>query len=194
MNKYRATPERLSTLSDAIFAIIITILVLNLRTPESASMEALLSLWPQGLSYAVSYLLLAIVWVNHHYLFRYAAHATPRLLWGNFAHLFAVSMVPFATSWIAKTRLGAIPVALYAGIFVVINATYLILYWEAVEWRAPGNLSPRVRKMLKMRSMATLLVFACAAVAALRWPIAGMSLICLCLLFYLRPEAPGVNS
>ena len=76
----------------------------------------------------------------------------------------------------------------------MINATYLVLYWEAVERRAPYKLSPRVRKMLKMRSMATLLMFACAAVVALRWPIAGMSLICVCLLFYLRPEAPGVNA
>jgi uncharacterized membrane protein len=194
MNKHEATPERLGTLSDAIFAIIITILVLNLKMPGSASLQALLSLWPQGLSYAVSYVLLTIVWINHHYLFRYAVHATPRLLWGNFAHLFAVSVVPFATSWIAETRLGAIPVALYAGIFVMINATYLVLYWEAVERRAPYNLSPRVRKMLKMRSMGTLLVFACAAVAALWWPIAGMSLICVCLLFYLRPEAPGVDA
>jgi uncharacterized membrane protein len=189
-----ATPERLGALSDGVFAIIITILVLDLRAPKSASIQAILSLWPQGLSYAVSYLLLAIVWVNHHYLFRYAALATPRLLWGNFAHLFSVSLVPFATSWIAETRLGAIPVALYAAIFVVINATYLILCWEAVDRAEQEDLSPHVRQMMRRRARATLLVFACAAVVALWWPFAGMSLICLCLLFYLRPEAPGADS
>jgi hypothetical protein len=94
MSKHEATPERLGTLSDAILAIIITVLMLNLKAPGSASLQDLLSLWPQGLRYAVSHGLLTIVWINHHYLFRYAVHATPKLLWGNFAHLFAVSVVP----------------------------------------------------------------------------------------------------
>jgi hypothetical protein len=57
------------------------------------------------LSYAVSYLFIAIVWVNHHHLFNYAELATQRLVWFNFAHLFSVSLVPFATVWIAETRL-----------------------------------------------------------------------------------------
>ena len=76
----KPSAERLSVFSDGVFAIIMTILVLELRPPEeAASFEALLPLWPAALSYAVSYLFLAIVWVNHHHLFRYAEVATPRL-------------------------------------------------------------------------------------------------------------------
>jgi uncharacterized membrane protein len=178
-------------LSDGVFAIIITILVLDLKAPHSASFDALLSLWPRGLSYAVSYLFLAIVWINHHYLLRFAPLATPRLLWGNFAHLFMVSLVPFATAWIAETELRAIPVALYAAIFLLVNATYLLLCAEAVDRPAHEDIPLHVRKIMRLRSTLTLGAFAVAAIVALRFPLVGMVIIVLCLLFYLRPEAPG---
>ena len=77
----RATPERLSVFSDGVFTVLITVLVLELRPPELPTFRALLLLWPTWLSYAVSYLFIAIVWTNHHYLLRYATVATPRLLW-----------------------------------------------------------------------------------------------------------------
>ena len=126
-------PDRLSGFSDGVFAVIITILVLELKPPQSPSFAALSSLWPTALSYAVSYPFIAIVWINHHHLFRYADVATGRLIWGNFAHLFAVSLMAFSTAWIGKTDLAAIPVSLYASVFVVVNATYLLLYVEAID-------------------------------------------------------------
>src|SRR5262245_60046229 len=76
----RPTPERLSAFSDGVFAVLITVLVLDLRPPEQPTFKALMLLWPTWLSYAVSYLFIAIVWINHHYLLRYATEATPRLL------------------------------------------------------------------------------------------------------------------
>jgi uncharacterized membrane protein len=100
MAEQRATPERLGAFSDGVFAVIITIMVLDLRPPSGATLAALLPLWPAALSYAVSYLFIAIVWVNHHHLLRFAEHATPRLIWVNFAHLFMVSLVPFSTAWV----------------------------------------------------------------------------------------------
>ena len=72
----RRTPERLSLFSDAVFAVLITVLVLDLHPPELPTFKALLSLWPRWLSYAVSYLFIAIVWVNHHHLLHYATEAT----------------------------------------------------------------------------------------------------------------------
>jgi hypothetical protein len=89
-----ATPERLNAFSDGVFAVLITVLVLDLRPPEAPTFEALLKLWPNWLSYAVSYLFIAIVWVNHHYLLRFAEETTSRLLWFNFAHLFSMSLLP----------------------------------------------------------------------------------------------------
>src|ERR1700760_440831 len=95
----RATPERLSTFSDGVFAVLITVLVLDLHPPEVPTAAALLLLWPTWLSYGVSYLFIAIVWINHHYLMRYATEANSRLLWFNFAHLFAMSLLPLSTAW-----------------------------------------------------------------------------------------------
>jgi hypothetical protein len=108
---HRATPERLSTFSDGVFAVLITVLVLELRPPEIPTFNALLALWPTWLSYAVSYLFIAIVWTNHHYLMRYATEATSRLLWFNFAHLFSMSLLPLSTAWMAVSKLAPEPVA-----------------------------------------------------------------------------------
>src|SRR3954468_8946176 len=132
----RATPERLSAFSDGVFAVLITVLVLELRPPELPTFEALLLLWHTWLSYAVSYLFIAIVWINHHYLMRYATEATPRLLWFNFAHLFSMSLLPLSTAWMAVSRLGREPVSFYAAVFVLVNATYIGLIWELIDREA----------------------------------------------------------
>jgi uncharacterized membrane protein len=177
----------MNAFSDGVFAVIITILVLELHSPREATFGALLELWPTAISYTISYIFIAIVWVNHHHLLRFPDAATQRLIWGNFAHLFAVSLIPFATAWVATTRLGAAAVAFYAGDFFLVNVTYLLLCLEAVDRSAPHKVEPRVRSMMRMRSFATLAAFAAAGIVALRYPIAGMVLICLCLLGYLSP-------
>lgn len=187
-------PDRLNAFSDAVFAVIITILVLALRPPSSASFGALVSLWPTAVSYAVSYLFIAIVWVNHHHLLRYASVATPRLIWVNFAHLFPMSLMPFSTAWIADTKLAAAPVACYAAVFVLVNVTYLVLCFEVVDRPDTREVSPRARRMMRVRSWVTLAAFSSAAILALKYPLGGMALICLCLIFYIRPEAPGVRA
>ena len=186
-----STPERLIVFSDGVFAIIITILVLELHAPETASFAALAELWPTALSYAVSYLFLAIVWVNHHHLLRYADQATPRLIWVNFAHLFSMSLLPFSTAWMARSELAPVPVAVYAGVFFLVNATYLLLIRELVD--RPEHHDEHTRRMMRARSMATLGVFAVAAIVALEWPFWGLGLCCACLALYVRPEAPVIR-
>jgi hypothetical protein len=86
--------------------------------------------------------------------------------------------------------LGAIPVAFYAGDFLLVNVTYLLLCMEAVDRSAAHKVEPRARSMMRMRSLATLVGFAAAGVVALRYPIGGMAMICLCLILYLSPAAP----
>ncbi|AQT79658.1 DUF1211 domain-containing membrane protein [Mycolicibacterium litorale] len=191
MTTRQTTPERVSLFSDGVFAVLITVLVLELKAPESVTLAALLPMWPTGLSYAISYFFIAIVWVNHHHLFSYAQQATPRLIWWNFAHLFAVSLIPFTTQWIAQSRLAPTPVAVYAGVFVVVNVTYLALCWEAVDRSSHLDITSRVRRMMRMRSFVTIGVFTAAALIAVRWPWAATGLICACLVGYLRPDIPG---
>ncbi len=113
--------HRLSAFSDAVIAVIITIMVLELKAPDNQTLSELWPLWPTAISYAVSYLFIAIIWINHHYLMRSVDSLTPRLIWINFAHLFMVSLLPFATAWIARTQLSSAPVAFYAAIFVCVG-------------------------------------------------------------------------
>jgi uncharacterized membrane protein len=184
----RATPERLSLFSDGVFAVLITVLVLELRPPERPTFEALLALWPTGLSYAVSYVFIAIVWTNHHYLMRFADQATSSLLWFNFAHLFSISLLPLSTAWMAVSRLAPQPVSFYAAVFFLVNLTYLALTWELID-RTPGEKAPaKVSKILRVRSLTTLCLFGVAAVVALRYPLVGLGICICCLVAYLRPE------
>jgi len=189
----RRTPERLSAFSDGVFAVLITILVLDLRPPELPTFKALLSLWPTWLSYAVSYLFIAIVWANHHHVMRYATEATPRLMWFNFAHLFSVSLLPFSTAWMAVSRLAPQPVAFYAAVFFLVNATYIALIWELIEPAPLSEVSPKERRIMRFRSRVTLIVFGAAAVVALIYPLVGLGM-CICSLsVYLKPEPPGAR-
>src|SRR5438034_6469109 len=187
----RATPERLSMFSDGVFAVLITVLVLELRPPERPTFEALLALWPHWLSYAVSYLFIAIVWTNHHYLMRYADEAAPRLLWFNFAHLFSMSLLPLSTSWMAVSKLAPQPVAFYASVFFLVNATYICLIWELVGRTPVDEVSRRVRRIMGFRSIATLCLFGVAAVVALKYPLVGLGICISCLIVYLKPDPPG---
>jgi|SRR5690348_4812495 len=186
----RATPERLSAFSDGVFAVLITVLVLDLRPPALPTFKALLLLWPTWLSYAVSYLFIAIVWTNHHYLMRYATEATPRLLWFNFAHLFSMSLLPFSTAWMAVSELSPQPVAFYAAVFFLVKATYICLIWELVERTPAKDISPSVRRIMRFRSITTLCLFGAAAVVALKYPLAGLGICICCLIVYLKPEPP----
>jgi uncharacterized membrane protein len=188
----RATPERLSAFSDGVFAVLITVLVLELRPPERPTFDALLALWPTWLSYAVSYLFIAIVWANHHYLMRYAGEATSRLLWFNFAHLFSISLLPLSTAWMAVSKLSPQPVAFYAATFFLVNLTYIALIWELIE--PSSTPATKARAIMHARSLITLCVFGAAALVALKYPIAGLVMCIGCLVLYLRPEPPWATS
>jgi len=189
----KATPERLSAFSDGVFAVLITVLVLELRPPESPTFAALLALWPTWLSYAVSYLFIAIVWANHHYLLRYATEATPSLLWFNFAHLFSMSLLPLSTAWMAVSELAPQPVAFYAAVFFLVNATYIALIWELIGRTPIDRISPTVRRVMRFRSITTLFLFGAAAVVALKYPLVGLGICICCLIVYLKPEPPGAR-
>jgi uncharacterized membrane protein len=174
----RPTPERLGAFSDGVFAVIITIMVLELKPPPQPSFAALLPLWPTVVSYAVSYLFIAIVWVNHHHLLRFAGHATPRLIWWNFAHLFAVSLVPVSTAWVAVTHFAAAPVAVYAAVFVMVNSAYVAFVWEVLaQAEVQKKVSPRMRQVTRVRSVVTLGIFAIAMVISVKFPLWGFGLV-----------------
>src|SRR5258707_10913884 len=159
MPQRRSSVERLGAFSDGVFAVIITIMVLELKPPEHPTFAALAPLWPTALSYAARYAFIAIVWMNHHHLLRFNDDPTPWLIWINFVHLFMVSLVPFATAWVATTRLAAVPVFVYAAVFVLVNLAYIPFEWHALASAPVEEISARTRRFAKVRSSVTLGTF-----------------------------------
>ena len=193
MPQRRPTVERLGTFSDGVFAVIITIMVLELKPPEHPTFAALLPLWPTALSYAVSYQFIAIVWLNHHHLLRFTDYATPRLIWINFVHLFMVSLVPFSTAWVARTRLAAVPVFVYAGVFVLVELAYLQFEHHALSQAALQEISQQTRRRARIRSLIAFGLFLTGMLGSLKFPLCGFGLVCCAVLLYLRPEPPWIR-
>ena len=191
MREEKTTADRLAAFSDAVFAVIVTIMVLELKAPDQPGFPALWPLWPTAISYAVSYLFIAIIWVNHDYLMRFVGRPTLRLIWINFVHLFMVSLLPFATAWIARTQLASSPVVFYAGLFVCIDIAYNVFEREVLVRADATRVSKRTRRMARWRSLVVLSMFAIAMLVAFVAPRLGFGLICGALILHLRPEAPG---
>ena len=105
--------NRLESFSDGVLAIIITIMVLELKQPAGENWNDLLALWPTLMAYAVSYLFVAIYWVNHHLIFQKTAKVNLKILWCNIAWLFVMSFIPFATAWVGSYPSSWAPVSLY---------------------------------------------------------------------------------
>jgi uncharacterized membrane protein len=183
-------PERIYAFSDGVFAIIITIMILELKSPESATFHALFELWPTWLGYGVSYLFIAIVWINHHFLMRFAHTAKVRLMWVNFAHLFCVSVIPFLTKWVSETRLAPVPVAMYAFDFILVNITYLMLVFETVCDDTVRSMTAKARYLIHLRFGITLGVFTIAMIVAFWLPYISFALIVGCLVLYIKPDVP----
>jgi uncharacterized membrane protein len=188
----KTTPERLTAFSDAVFAVIITIMVLDLKPPAEATLKALLPLWPAALSYAVSYLFVAIIWVNHHHLFQFIHEATLQVIWWNFAHLFMVSLVPAATVWMAATRLAAAPVFIYGLVFVLVETAYIAFERVAFSQARDTDITPRLRRIATIRSCLALGMFLVATAISFWSPLSGFALICCVLLIYLSPRVPDL--
>ena len=185
----KITAERLIAFSDAVFAVIVTVMVLELKAPEEAGFSALWPLWPTAISYALSYLFIAIIWINHHHLMRFVGPPTAALIWINFIHLFLVSLLPFSTAWIARTQLASSPMVFYAGVFVCIDIAYNFFERAVLRQADPAELTLRMRRLARRRSLVVLAGFLSAMVVSIELPRVGFSLICIALLLHLRPES-----
>src|SRR3954465_4859441 len=121
------TSNRLEAFSDGVIAIIITIMVLELRPPHLTDLAALRPLLPVFLSYAMSFVFVGIYWSNHHHLFQAVEQVNGSVLWANLHLLFWLSLVPFVTAWIGETHFAAWPVALYGVVLVMAAMAYTIM-------------------------------------------------------------------
>ena len=130
---------RMEAFSDAVLAVIITIMVLELKTPHGTSLAALRPLIPVLLSYVLSFVYVGIYWNNHHHLL----HATQRVngatLWANLHLLFWISLIPFTTAWVGENHLGSWPVAVYGVVLLLAGMAYFILARVLIRLHGRGS-------------------------------------------------------
>lgn len=129
--------NRLEAFSDGVLAIIITIMVLELKVPHGDSLLALKPLLPVFLSYVLSFLYIAIYWNNHHHLMHTVKHVSASILWTNMHLLFWLSLVPFATAWMGENQFASMPTALYGFILLMAGFAYWLLQKAII--RSHGN-------------------------------------------------------
>ena len=121
------TKSRMEAFSDGVIAIIITIMVLELKVPREAGWNSLLPVGPVFLGYVLSFVFLGIYWSNHHHLLQVVEHVNGRVLWANLHLLFWLSLIPFVTGWMGENNFAAYPVALYGVVLLFAAIAYFIL-------------------------------------------------------------------
>jgi uncharacterized membrane protein len=132
--------ERLTAFSDGVIAIIITIMALELKVPHGASWSDLAELAPVFLSYALSFVYIAIYWNNHHHMFQASGRVDGRVLWANMNLLFWLSLVPFATGWMGENRFAPLPTAIYGVSLLAPALAWWVLQRTILRLEGEGGL------------------------------------------------------
>ncbi len=122
--------ERLEAFSDGVIAVIITIMVLEMKVPHEADWASLAEIWPIFLSYVLSFIYVGIHWNNHHHLFAVCHRIDGSIMWANLHLLFWLSLIPFATGWMDENHLTSVPTALYGFVLLMAAIAYFILQWR----------------------------------------------------------------
>jgi uncharacterized membrane protein len=131
--------DRLLAFSDGVIAVIITIMVLELKTPHEASLGALAEAAPAFLNYVLSFIYVAIYWNNHHHFFHLVRRVSGKTLWANLHLLFWLSLIPFATSWMGEHPSSTVPTALYGGILLMSGLAWNLMQTVIIRSQGPGS-------------------------------------------------------
>jgi len=131
--------NRLEAFSDGVLAIIITIMVLELKVPHGDTLQALLPLLPVFLSYVLSFVYLGIYWNNHHHMLHTVEKVSGAVLWANLHLLFWLSLVPFVTGWMGENHFTAAPTALYGVVLLMAAIAYFILQYTIIAAQGRGS-------------------------------------------------------
>src|SRR6185369_12444536 len=181
------TTNRMEAFSDGVIAIIITIMVLELRPPHDPSLAALQPLLPVFLSYVLSFIYLGIYWGNHHHLLHAVDHVNGRTLWANLHLLFWLSLVPFVTAWMGENHFARVPVAIYGAVLLAASIAYYILTRALIALHGrTSKLSIAVGKDFKGQ-LSTAIYAVGIPLTLLRWWL-GFGLYVLVAIMWLVPD------
>ncbi len=178
---------RLEAFSDGVLAIIITIMVLELKVPHVATVDALGQLWPVFLSYILSFALLGTYWNNHHHLLHAAKVTDGRVLWANLHLLFWLSLFPFGTAWMGENAFAPVPTAMYGVLQLLAGFAYFLLSRALV--RVPGQ-PPSLAEALgrDVKGIASVVIYVIATPVALWVPILGLVMYAGVVALWLVPD------
>lgn len=127
MKRVALEKDRLEAFSDGVIAVIITIMVLELRVPHGSDLTALASVAPTFVAYVISFVNVGIYWNNHHHLLRAAAGIDGRVMWANLTLLFWLSLIPFVTAWVGQNPFARLPTAVYSGVLFCSGLSFTLL-------------------------------------------------------------------
>ena len=178
---------RLEAFSDGVLAIIITIMVLELKAPKAPDLEALAPLIPVFLSYVLSFVFVGIYWNNHHHLLQAAQQVNGRVLWANLHLLFWLSLTPFVTSWMGETNFGAWPVAAYGVVLLLAGCAYAILSRSLIVQHGQQSVLGRAVGRDRKGSL-SVLIYAAAIPVAFAVPYAALALYAVVAVLWLVPD------
>ena len=179
--------SRLEAFSDGVIAIIITIMVLELKVPHGESIDVLAPLIPVFLSYVLSFVYLGIYWNNHHHMLHACQKVTGPMLWANLHLLFWLSLVPFATGWMGENHFGPVPSAVYGAVLLMAAIAYWILQQLIIASQGPNSL---LKKAVggDWKGKASPLVYAVAILLAFWSQWISLGLYVLVALVWLVPD------
>lgn len=179
--------NRLEALSDGMIAIIITIMVLEMKVPHGASIEYLVPLIPVFFSYVLSFVYLAIYWNNHHHMLHTSQKVTGSILWANLHLLFWLSLIPFATGWMGENHFGAAPSALYGVVLLMAAIAYWILQQLIITSQGDNSVLKRAIGN-DWKGKLSPVLYAVAIPLAFWWQWAALGLYALVALLWLIPD------
>jgi uncharacterized membrane protein len=178
---------RLEAFSDGVFAVIITIMVLNMPVPRGADLRALGPVLPVFLSYVLSFIYIGIYWNNHHHLLQAAERVTGGILWANLVLLFCLSLAPFTTAWMGETRYAPLPVAVYGAMLLSAGIAYFVLTKRLITVHGHDSLLARSIGR-DWKGTASVLVYAVAIPLSLVRAWVACALYVLVALMWLAPD------
>ena len=182
------TKGRMEAFSDGVLAIIITIMVLELKVPEGHDLDSLQPLLPAALSYLMSFVYLAIYWNNHHHLMHTVKKVSGDILWANMHLLFWLSLVPFVTGWMGESQFAKVPLAFYGVVLLMAAIAYYILVRRILRRHGPDSvLAHAVGKDWKGKISLALYIMGIAATFFNPWISGGIYV--LVALMWLIPDS-----
>lgn len=180
------TTGRVEAFSDGVMAIIITIMVLELRPPHDVSLAGLRPLLPVFGSYVMSYVYIGIYWSNHHHLFHAAQHVNGKCLWANLLLLFWLSLIPFTTAWMGENHFTTWPVALYGSVLFLAAIAYIILVRALLS--SPGNELLATALGSDFKGKISVVIYAVAIPLAFVRPLLALMLYIVVAIIWLIPD------